>query len=54
MLPKPSYIISKDNKQQDCSYDMYRHATRADSAELAAEKNCRPATAKKSIWMVFG
>ena len=25
---------------------MYRHATRADSAELAAEKNCRPASTK--------
>ena len=26
---------------------MYRHATRADSAELATEKNCRSAPTKK-------
>ena len=30
--------------------EMYRHDTQADSAELAAEKNCRPATNKK----IFG
>ena len=27
--------------------EMYHHATRADSAELAAEKTCRTATTKK-------
>ena len=27
--------------------EMYRHATRADSAELGTEKTCRPATTKK-------
>ena len=26
---------------------MYRHATRANSAELAAEKTCRPSSTKK-------
>ena len=27
--------------------EMYQHATRADSAEQATEKTCRPATTKK-------
>ena len=43
---KPHTSKSKIIKQ-DCPYELYRHATRADSAELATEKTCRPATAKK-------
>ena len=35
--------------KQDCRYEMYRHDTRADSAEQTAEKNCRPATTKKGF-----
>ena len=30
--------------------EMYRHATRVDSAELATEKTCRLAPTKKIIW----
>ena len=30
--------------------EMYRHATRADSAELTTEKTCRPALTQKNIW----
>ena len=29
--------------------EIYRHATRADLAELAAEKTCRPATTKSDL-----
>ena len=31
--------------------EMYRHANRADSAELATEKTCSAAPTKKNIWV---
>ena len=34
--------------------EMYRHATRAESAELGTEKTCRPATSNKYIWKGLG
>ena len=33
--------------------EIYRHATRADSAELASEKNCRPDTTKNDFEGAF-
>ena len=43
-------------KKQDGPCEMYRYATRADLADLAAEKDCRPAATKKmdldEIWIV--
>ena len=38
--------------KQDCPYEMYRHAKRADSAKLVAGNSCRPASAIKWIWIV--
>ena len=45
-----SALFSKIVKNKIVLMEMYRHATRADSAELATEKSCRPAPTKR----IFG
>ena len=46
-LTQPFIIKSKMVNNKIVLMKMYRHATRAETAEIAAEKNGRPASAKK-------